>query len=106
MRRDISVIEVCSARASRLDLPTRKQGLLAGKAATLIIEWAKMMRDEGLTDPTVADYQRWARVSHRNAWYRMEAFSTLFPEYHRPTDIARLVNADRANRLPADLAVA
>lgn len=96
----MTVIELCARAAAsrRPDDSARQQGVLAGKVAAFLIEWAMMIRDTGLDDPSVADFQRWANVPHRTAWARMADFQSLFPGQHRPTAIASTIDLGKRRR--------
>lgn len=100
----VTVLELCVARAQKVEPTFRLQGLVAGKTAAFITEWAKMMRQTKNPEPSVADFQRWANLSHRSSWYRIEDFRRLFPEETTPTRIGHLINdgLDRAT-LPTAL---
>lgn len=93
----ISVFELCVRQAAVVEPNRRKAGLLAGKVATFVYEWAMMMRETGTEEPTLMDWREWACVSDRTAFYRLSDFRRLFGEWHQdPTVLARHMNRARA----------
>lgn len=104
----ISVLELCVRLAVVREPNRRRAGLLAGKVAAFVDEWARMMRETGNDDPTIEEWRQWAAVSVRTAYYRQRDFRLLFAEWHElPTVLARYVNrsvaAKRGAVVPVEL---
>lgn len=104
----ISVMELCVRRAVEVEPSRVRSGILAGHVAAFVDEWARMMRDTGNEDPTLAEWRAWACTSERTTYRRQSEFRQLFGEWHElPTVLARHVNRSLAARktsaVPSDL---
>lgn len=68
--------------------------MVAGRVCAFVTEWAWMIRETGIPEPTVEQWSEWANVSVRTGYYRLAEFRRLFGEWHdSPTPLARYVNA-------------
>jgi hypothetical protein len=107
----ISVFELCVRRANVVEPDSRRRaGLLAGKTAAFIDEWARMLRETDAEDPTVEEWREWACVGRMTAYRRQHDFRLLFGEMHAtPTVLARYMNRAGARDgayVPVELAPA
>jgi hypothetical protein len=63
----------------------------ASRVSAFIVMWAAAMRDEGLDEFSITEYQRYWNESERRA-YRLQAeFRELWPEFETPNELAQQV---------------
>ena len=63
----------------------------ASRVSAFIVMWAAAMRDEGVDEFSITEYQRYWNESERQA-YRLQAeFRELWPEFETPNELARQV---------------
>ena len=63
----------------------------ASRVSAFIVMWAAAMRDEGLDEFSITEYQRYWNESERRA-YRLQAeFRDLWPEFETPNGLAKRV---------------
>ena len=63
----------------------------ASRVSAFIVMWAAAMRDEGVEEYSITEYQRYWNESERRA-YRLQAeFRELWPEFETPNELAKQV---------------
>lgn len=63
----------------------------ASRVSAFIVMWAAAMRDEGVEEYSITEYQRYWNESERRA-YRLQAeFRDLWPEFETPNELAKQV---------------
>jgi hypothetical protein len=63
----------------------------ASRVSAFIVMWAAAMRDEGVEEFSITEYQRYWNESERRA-YRLQAeFRDLWPEFETPNELAKQV---------------
>ncbi len=109
-RRQDSLIVHCISRAiaasngrqktqEQLDAGTLRVSNLAAAKATpkatrvagFILQWALAMRDEGVDQYTITEYQRYWREGERQAYRQQKEFRELWPEFDTPDELARQI---------------
>lgn len=105
----------------QLDAGTLKVSNLAAAKATpkatrvagFILQWALVMRDEGVDECTITEYQRYWREGERQTYRLQKEFRELWPEFDTPNELARQIlkrvdatsfDAERS-RLPISLTI-
>jgi hypothetical protein len=63
----------------------------ASRVSAFIVMWAAAMRDEGLDEFSITEYQRYWNESERRAYRLQVEFRELWPEYETPNELARKV---------------
>jgi hypothetical protein len=61
----------------------------ASRVAAFIVCWAIAMRDEGVEEFSITEYQRYWSESERQAYRIQNEFRDLWPEFDTPNDLAR-----------------
>jgi len=109
-RRRDSLIVHCIGRAvaaaqgwdetqAQLDAGTLRVSNLAAAKATpkatrvgaFILQWALAMRDEGVDDYTITQYQRYWKEGERQTYRVQREFRELWPEFETPNELARQI---------------
>jgi hypothetical protein len=63
----------------------------ASRVSAFIVMWAAAMREEGVEEFSITEYQRYWNESERRA-YRLQAeFRELWPEFETPNELAKQV---------------
>ena len=65
----------------------------ASRVAGFVVLWAAAMRDEGLDEFSITEYQRYWNESERQAYRRQVEFRELWPEYETPNELASQIVA-------------
>jgi len=63
----------------------------ASRVAAFILQWALAMRDEGLDEYTITEYQRYWREGERQTYRVQKEFRDLWPEFETPNELARQI---------------
>jgi hypothetical protein len=63
----------------------------ATRVAAFIVEWALAMRDEGVDEYTITQYQRYWREGERQTYRHQREFRELWPEFDTPNELARQI---------------
>ncbi len=86
-------------RAAAVEPSMRRAIGLGYRTAKLVDDFATIIRETGIEEPTFADYREWAMArgdSERSAYRRQEEWERLFAEwYPTPVIYAQHVNAAR-----------
>src|SRR5437870_1312042 len=61
----------------------------ASRVATFIVCWALAMRDEGVDEFSITEYQRYWNENERQAYRVQNEFRDLFEEYETPNELGR-----------------
>jgi hypothetical protein len=61
----------------------------ASRVATFIVCWALAMRDEGVDELSITEYQRYWNENERQAYRVQNEFRDLFEEYETPNELGR-----------------
>ncbi len=61
----------------------------ASRVAAFIVMWAVAMRDEGVDDYSITQYQHYWNEGERQAYRTQGEFRDLWPEYETPNELAR-----------------
>lgn len=61
----------------------------ASRVANFIVFWALAMRDEGVHEFTITEYQRYWNESERQAYRLQREFRELWPEFETPNELGR-----------------
>jgi hypothetical protein len=60
----------------------------ASRVAAFIVMWAAAMRDEGVEEFSITEYQRYWNESERQAYRLQREFRELWPEFETPNELA------------------
>lgn len=63
----------------------------ASRVSGFIIQWAIAMRDEGVDEFSITEYQRYWYEGERQAYRLQKEFRELWPEFENPNDLARQI---------------
>jgi hypothetical protein len=63
----------------------------ASRVAAFIVMWAVAMRDEGVEELTISQYQRYWSQGERQSYREQGEFRDLWPELETPNELARQV---------------
>jgi hypothetical protein len=63
----------------------------ATRVAGFILQWALAMRDEGVDEYTITQFQRYWREGERQAYRAQKEFRELWPECENPNELARQI---------------
>ena len=61
----------------------------ASRVAAFIVMWAVAMRDEGVTEYSITQYQHYWNEGERQAYRSQGEFRDLWPEFETPNELAR-----------------
>lgn len=63
----------------------------ASRVSGFIIQWAIAMRDEGVDEFSITEYQRYWFEGERQAYRLQKEFRELWPEFENPNELARQI---------------
>jgi hypothetical protein len=63
----------------------------ASRVSAFIVMWAAAMREEGIDEFSITEYQRYWNESERRAYRLQVEFRELWPEYETPNELARRI---------------
>ena len=61
----------------------------AGRVAAFVVMWAIAMRDEGSSDYSITEYERYWNEGERQTYRVQKEFRELWPEFETPNELAR-----------------
>jgi hypothetical protein len=61
----------------------------ASRVAGFVVMWAAAMRDEGLDEFSITEYERYWNEGERQTYRLQKEFRELWPEYETPNELAR-----------------
>lgn len=61
----------------------------ASRVAAFVVMWGVAMREEGVDELTISQYQRYWSQSERQAYREQSEFRDLWPELETPNELAR-----------------
>ena len=77
----------------------------ASRVASFIVFWAIAMRDEGVDEFSITEYQRYWNESERQAYRVQNEFRDLWPEFETPNELGlQLVKQFNARLAKKDVA--
>lgn len=63
----------------------------ASRVSAFVVMWAAAMREEGVEEFSITEYQRYWNESERRAYRLQVEFRELWPEYETPNELARKI---------------
>ena len=63
----------------------------APRVSAFVVMWAAAMREEGVEEFSITEYQRYWNESERRAYRLQVEFRELWPEYETPNELARKI---------------
>ncbi len=63
----------------------------ASRVSGFIIQWAIAMRDEGVDEFSITEYQRYWYEGERQTYRLQREFRELWPEFENPNELARQI---------------
>ena len=63
----------------------------ASRVAGFIVMWAAAMREEGVDEYSITEYQRYWSEGERQAYRLQKEFRELWPEFETPNELARQI---------------
>jgi hypothetical protein len=63
----------------------------ASRVAGFIVLWAMAMREEGVAEYSITEYQRYWNEGERQAYRLQSEFRELWPEFETPNEVARQI---------------
>jgi hypothetical protein len=63
----------------------------ASRVSNFIVFWALAMRDEGVDQFSITEYQRYWNESERQAYRLQREFRELWPEFETPNELGRQI---------------
>ena len=99
--------EILEAREAPIDMKVTawmavKASPKASRVAGFVVLWAAAMRDEGVEEFSITEYQRYWREGERQAYRLQKEFRELWPEFDTPNELARQIvrhlNARKATK--------
>ena len=63
----------------------------ASRVPSFIVQWAVAMRDEGVDEYSITEYQRYWYEGERQTYRLQKEFRELWPEFETPNELARQI---------------